>query len=277
VNTGVGGSALPGSLPGASLPAMTSIGSTENLASPETTQSVELQTSGFAPESGDRPGAGAEVSTRAGSNEFHGDFFGNVRDNGWTARDWFANSLGLPFLRPYYRSLGGVFGGPIRRNRTFVFASAERSQINFSSLHLTSVPSMEARRNAPAALQAVLSAFPLPTGPDLGSGMAEGVIGLSRTASLSSYSVRVDQSLGSFGSLFGRVVESPSSSNSSDFDANSGRHNWKSATLGITAARSAGVIHDLRFNYSRDFLSTHLSDMWHVFGLAGLLSSNPPP
>jgi hypothetical protein len=48
-NTGVGGSALPGSFPGASLPAMSAGGSTEEVGSSADTQSVELRTSSFAP------------------------------------------------------------------------------------------------------------------------------------------------------------------------------------------------------------------------------------
>ena len=120
-NTGVGGSTLPGSFPGASLPAMSASGSTDNLGSSETTQSVELRTSFFAPESGGRLGAEALVTTRSGSNAFRGEFFGHLRDNSWNARDWFANSYGLAYPRPSYRDLGGVFGGPIWRNRTFFF------------------------------------------------------------------------------------------------------------------------------------------------------------
>jgi len=278
VNTGAGGSALPGSLPGASLPAMTAIGTTENLVSPETTQTMELRTSGFAPEFGERPGAAAEVTTRAGSNQFHADFFGHVRDNGWTARDWFANSLGIPFARPRYSDIGEVFGGPILRNRTFIFVSAERSTLYFSGLQLTPVPSIQSRANAPAVIQQVLNSFALPTGPELGNGVAAGILAFNTTASLSNYSLRIDQSLGRSGNLFGRVVESPSSSSDSGCCIlNSGRHNWKSVTVGITAGQSTGVIHDIRFNYARDHLSTHLSDIWGVFSLAALDHSNPPP
>ena len=178
-NTGVGGSTLPGSFPGASLPAMSAIGSTENLGSSETAQSVELRTSGFAPELGGRLGSQALVTSRSGSNAFHAEFFGNVRDDSWNARDWFANSYGLAYPRPSYRDFGGVFGGPIVRNRTFFFLSIENSQLNDSALELTSVPSIATRQNAPAALQAILASFPVPTGPDLG-GEAEGLIGYSR-------------------------------------------------------------------------------------------------
>ncbi len=277
-NTGVGGSALPGSFPGASLPAMTAIGSTENLAAPETTQSIELRTAAFAPEFGDRPGAEALVTTRSGSNQFHGELFTHVRDTGWTARDWFANSRGLPFPRPYYRSVGAAGGGPIRRNRTFFFASIERSLVNFSGLQLTLVPSFAARRDAPPALQPVLNAFPLPTGPDFAGGTAEGSSAFTRVAHVSSTGLRLDQALGSRGNLFFRFVDSPSSSESIAFDVNGGKLHWTSATGGLTARLSSSLIEDLRLNYSRARLSTHLGNLWApAFDLAGLSSVNPPP
>jgi hypothetical protein len=277
-NTGVGGSALPGSFPGASLPAMTSIGTTENLASPETTQSVELRTSGFTPEFGERPGAEAVVTTRAGTNDFHAEFFGHVRDSGWTARDWFANSRAIAFPRPYYNNFGAVFGGPILRNRTFVFASAEQSRLSFSGLQLTAVPSLATRRNAPPAVQSILNSFPVPSGRDLSGGTAEGITALTKLASVESRSVRLDQSLGRFGNLFGRIVDSPSTSDSGYSSAYNGVLHWDSATLGVTAGMPGGAIDDFRLNYSRARLSTHLGNQWNgVFDLAGLSSVNPPP
>ena len=277
-NSGVGGSSLPGSLPGASLPAMTAIGTTENLGSPEATQSVELRTSAFAPESGERPGAAALVTTRSGTNEYHGEFYGHVRDNGWAARDWFANSRGLDFPRPYYRSLGGVFGGPILRNRTFVFGSAEKSSLSDEGLALAAVPSVAARQNAPESLASILNGFPLPSGEDLGGGEAVGLAPLGKSAIVKNVSVRVDQSLGSHGTLFGRVVESVSNSLAGYLNANQGRMHWRSETIGLTAGPSGGVIHDLRFNSSRsEFVPGFAGSPWfYAFYLAGLIPIPPP-
>jgi hypothetical protein len=249
-NTGVGGTILPGSFPGASLPAMSAIGSTENLGSPESTQSVELRTSSFAAESGSRPGAEALVVSRSGSNQFHGEFFSQVRDNSWSARDWFANREGAAYSRPYYNMLGGVLGGPIRRNRTFFFFSLEHSKLTDTGMQLVAVPSLSSRQNAPAQLQPILDYFPYPTGPDLGGGEAESYWNNWTTAGLSSASLRVDHSLGSAGNLFARVVVSPSKSQYLDNNIVSSNFNWVSATLGLTAERPGGFVHDLRFNYS---------------------------
>jgi hypothetical protein len=255
-NTGVGGTILPGSFPGASLPAMSATGSTENLGSLDNMQSVELRTSNFAPEWGERPGAEALVVSRSGSNEFHGEFFGRVRDAGWSARDWFANSERIPYQRPSYSSLGGVFGGRIRRDRTFFFVSLERSRLIDTGMELVAVPSLASRQNAPDNLKPLLEYFPYPTGQDLGGGEAEGAWENGTDAWLRDWSARIDQSLGSSGNLFFRVVGSPSSNTHSQEGIAEGQFNWTSATLGLTMGHG-GFIHDLRLNYSGASISSY--------------------
>src|SRR5205085_2417923 len=100
------------------------------------------------------------------------------------------------------------------RNRTFVFLSAETSSLRFSGLELAPVPSLAARQEASGALQRALNMFPLPTGRELGPKLSEGILALTTAASLRNYSMRIDQSLGARGTVFGRLVVSPSSSQS---------------------------------------------------------------
>jgi hypothetical protein len=89
-NTGLGISATPGTYAGSSLPGMTVIGSTQSMASKEEIERVELRSSEFAPEHGDRPGAQIEVETRSGLPDFHGSVFGYVRQRLLDSPDWFA-------------------------------------------------------------------------------------------------------------------------------------------------------------------------------------------
>jgi hypothetical protein len=270
-NTGVGSSILPGAFPVASLPAMTAIGSTENLVSNETAQSVELRSTDFSTEFSDRPGAESLVITRSGTNGYHAEVFGHVRDNGWTARDWFANSRAVfDFPRPSYDRLGLDVGGPIWRHRTFFFISAEEAQLTDTGIQLTSVPSLAARQNASGALKQVLNYYPAPIGPDLRGGQAVGLLTSLTSAQLVSTSARLDQSLGSKGNLFLRLVESPSRSQSQG-----ARTNWASGTIILTLGAGRGAINDLRMGYSRaDLLSSSFGGgpvfPEAVFGLAGL-------
>jgi hypothetical protein len=266
-NTGVGSSTLPGAFPGASLPAMTAIGTTENLVSNETAQTIELRTSDFAPGFGERPGAEALVTTRSGSNRFHAAFYERLRENDWNARDWFANSRGLDFVRPYYRSLGLVAGGHIGK-RTFFFFSAEEADLTDSGLQLTSVPSLATRLNAPDALKPILNYYPPPSGPDIGNGEALGLASSNTTARLLSTSLRIDRPLGKWGNFFFRFVDSPSTSSAD-------KYYWMSHTFGLTAGKSESGIHDIRFNYSRANLQSFFGGgpgfIDAAFGVAGLL------
>src|SRR6185295_2593191 len=74
-NTAVTGSGLPAQFAGASLPAMTAFGSTHNLSSLNAISEVQIQTSTFAPENGRMPGAQIALTTRSGSNAFHGSAY----------------------------------------------------------------------------------------------------------------------------------------------------------------------------------------------------------
>jgi hypothetical protein len=260
-NTGVGASSLPGAFPGASLPSMTAMGSTENLASPETTQTVELRANPFAPESGSRPGAEAAIATRSGSSEFHAEVFTHLRDGSWSARDWFANASDMAFPRPFFGSAGAVAGGPVFGDKkTFFFVSAQYSYMQDSALERIAVPSLAARSNAPSLVGAVLQSFPPPTGPDLGGGESAGMLQLGREATLQSYSLRIDRTLGSWGALFGRASMTPSTSDAAPWtSATQGDTHWNSFTVGLTAGKTAGPIFDARFNYSRSTLISSFS------------------
>jgi hypothetical protein len=251
VNGGLGGSTLPGSFPGLSLPAMSGLGNTENLGSPETSQSVELRSSGFDAESGERPGARALITTRSGTNNFHGDFFGHIRDESWNARDWFANGQGFSeYPRPSWYEGGATFGGPIWRDRTFFFVSAEGSHLDDYAAQLIPVPTLATRQNGSPALQALLDSFPYPTGPNLGGGMAAGLAGLITTGSVGSLSTRIDQSLGRHGALFFRFVDAPSRLVYSQITGSGvGSFNWSGATVGLTA-EFWGMLHEVRLNHS---------------------------
>ncbi|MGH9656781.1 MAG: carboxypeptidase-like regulatory domain-containing protein [Bryobacteraceae bacterium] len=278
-NTGVSGSSLPGSFPGASLPAMSASGSIANLSTSEDTESVEFRTSNFAPKSGFRLGAQASIRTRSGSNQFHFGLIGHMRARGWAAQDWFANAANRSIPRPYYRDFEGDFGGPLWHNRTFFFLSAANSYLESSGLERTIVPALAARQQAPASIGNILAAFPPPAGAELPGNQSEGFMHLGRTGSSQSYSARIDQSLGAWGALFARFVRAPSSSQADQLDAIEGVSAWRSATVGVNVGRNSGATHEFRFNYSRSaFRSTFSGTSWAgAFQLGGLLPTSESP
>ncbi|PYS53079.1 MAG: hypothetical protein DMG13_13985 [Acidobacteria bacterium] len=78
----------------------------------------------FGAEYGRATGAIVSVVTKSGTNEFHGNVFGFLRNSALDARNFFdsKNEPKRPFRRGQF---GGTLGGPIAKDRTFFFASYE--------------------------------------------------------------------------------------------------------------------------------------------------------
>ena len=92
---------------------------------PDAIQEFKLLTSGFAAEYGFQSGSAISVITRAGGNSVHGSLWEFLRNDAMDARNFFAASN--PQLNQ--NQFGGSLGGPILRNRTFVYAYYEATRI----------------------------------------------------------------------------------------------------------------------------------------------------
>ena len=90
---------------------------------PDALEEFTIQSSNFSAEYG---GAGAlvQLSTRSGTNDIRGTAFEFVRNTDLDARNYFA--LKLPPFK--LNQFGGTIGGPIKKNRTFLFFSAQDTQ-----------------------------------------------------------------------------------------------------------------------------------------------------
>jgi len=163
-NTGVGGGGLPAQFAGSALPAMTAFGSTQNLVTSEGLEEVRVLTSSFAPEHGRLPGAQVEMTTRSGSNDFHGAVFYALRNEALAGNDWFANARATPETPLRMNQWGASLGGPLRRDRTFVFATYEGLRLLQPFTQTLLTPSAGTREAGPPWAQGVLNAFPAPEG-----------------------------------------------------------------------------------------------------------------
>jgi carboxypeptidase family protein len=61
------------------------------------------------------------VQTKSGTNELHGSGFFDWRGDGQQARDPFKNAPGVPLPHASFKQFGGAAGGPIIKNRLFIF------------------------------------------------------------------------------------------------------------------------------------------------------------
>ncbi len=248
-NTGIGLSALPGTFPGSSLPGMTVMGSTQSLASKEEIQRVEVRSSDFAPEYGDRPGAQILIETRSGSNDFHGSAFGYLRPQVLDSSDWLAQRYDTAIAPASLNGYGASLGGALWPNRTFFFAAFEQVKVNDTALELMPTPSLAARAAAPKNYQLLMNAFPLSVGPQMGADESLATVRLDKQAGVRNYSARIDQIIGEKARVFARYSNVPSWSTTQQLGITDARFGWMSATLGSTF-QWGGAIHDLRFNYS---------------------------
>jgi hypothetical protein len=83
--------------------------------------------------------------TKSGTNSFHGDGYYFLRDSNFNANSWAANRAGSP--TPYYHrdQLGGVIGGPIKKNKTFFFTTFEWTHSKSPSSATATVPTLDQR------------------------------------------------------------------------------------------------------------------------------------
>lgn len=252
---------------GGALPALSAAGGTNSLVSVEDLEEFRVQTSSFAPEFGRTPGGQISIVTRSGTNDFHGTLFEYFRNNALDANDWFSNFNHLPKPEERQNDFGGVFGGPIHKDKAFFFFSYEGLRLHQPETEETAVPDDASRQQAPVAMQPYLNAFPVANGSELGAtgtGLAQFNASYSNPSSLDAYSIRVDEVVDPHLTLFGRYNYSPSNSEqrgaTPGFPVLSSTQSLSSSvqtfTLGVTQGIKPGISNELRANYSNDRVGT---------------------
>ncbi len=281
-NIGVTGVAPLEQSAGGALPALSAMGGTNSLVSVDAMQEFRIQTSSFAPEFGRSPGGQISIVTRSGTNGFHGTLFDYFRNSVLDSNDWFANYNQLPKPGDRQNDFGGVVGGPIFRDKTFFFFSYEGLRLRQPSTAETVVPDAASRQQAQATMPAILpylNAFPVPNGPELGSGLAQFNAGYSNPTSLNAYSIRLDHVINSKFSLFGRFSYSPSTTSqrnpvlapaSSLSNTESASFSVQTLTLGLTEIINPRISNEVRANYSNDRVGSS-------YGLDNFGGAVPPP
>jgi len=80
-------------------------------------QEFKVLTYNYSAEYGERAGPTVLVTTKSGSNQFHGSLFEFFRNTKLDARSYFASATEKFNLNQF----GGSFGGPIKKDKTFIF------------------------------------------------------------------------------------------------------------------------------------------------------------
>src|SRR5262245_6801277 len=134
----------------------------------------QVLTSNYSAEFGHGGGAVINAVTKSGTNMIHGSAFEFLRNRELDSRNFFdRNPNKLPFQRNQF---GGSLGGPVIKDRAFLFASFEGLRRRQGVPSIFSVPSQAAKQGnltsgqVPVAPSVVpyLALYPNPNGPIMG-------------------------------------------------------------------------------------------------------------
>ncbi len=111
-----------------------SINGVRSTVSQEAVQEFQIITNSYAAEYGRAAGGVVNIITRSGSNDFHGDVFGYLRNRNFQAVNPFSTVSNPAYTRV---QAGAAFGGPIRKDKTYYYFAYEitrRHETGFSSI-----------------------------------------------------------------------------------------------------------------------------------------------
>ncbi len=116
------------------------VGAVRALFSQEAVREFQVLTNSYSAEFGKASGGVVNIVTKSGTNELHGNAFLYFRDDSLNAKshfekvDVFGNPVNLEKAPFSQKQWGATLGGPIKKGKTFFFASFERSDVRASNL-----------------------------------------------------------------------------------------------------------------------------------------------
>ena len=189
---------------------------------------VRVLTQTFDAEYGGHGGAVIAMTTKSGSNQFHGSLWELYRGASLDAKNYF--DLGANPIPQFVRNqFGAGIGGPLKRNRTFFFANYEGfCQVQASTAIATVPDALAHQGQLPSAgnpsactnatpggcaaipmnpsIQPFLSVLPPSNGPDNGDGTGQLITANKGTTREDHGMVRIDHSFSNTHSLFARYT-----------------------------------------------------------------------
>ncbi len=145
---------------GASLINVTPGGTSGQLLGVDAVREFNVVSDTYSAAYGKRDGAQVSIVTASGTNQVHGDAYEFLRNSFFDARNYFDLSRIPEFQRNDY---GAALGGPIRRNKAFLFGNYEQFRQNLGLSLVTLVPDNAARAAAAPSVKAFLNLWPVQT------------------------------------------------------------------------------------------------------------------
>jgi len=277
---------------------------------PDMIQEFKVQTSTFSAEFGQSAGGVVNVTMKSGTNELHGTLFHFLRNEKLQATPFFQPVGGG---KPQFRQnqFGATAGGPIARNRTFLFGSWQASRAQTTAPRLATVPTAEQRRGDfgtramfdpdttranPAGsgfvrtqfagnvipewrfdnvARQVMPLYPLPNIP--GRAANNFFSNQRQKVEANQYAARVDHQWRAGDTTFGRVnIQQDKNTLPSQMpppanDPSLVFPRARSAALSHTHLFTPTIVHELRYGFTRAFLSQDIEgeNLFEKFGIRG--------
>src|SRR6202166_637800 len=105
----------------------------------DSVQELKLATSNYDAEYGKVAGGLWQITTKSGTNAFHGSLFENYRTSGFNAADQFTeHTSGIPGNR--WNQFGGSVGGPVIKDKVFFFGDYQGMRNNLHASGNETIP-----------------------------------------------------------------------------------------------------------------------------------------
>jgi hypothetical protein len=210
----------------------------------------------YGAEYGQRDGAQVSIVTQSGTNNFHGSAYEFLRNSVLDARNYFDRAALPEFQR---NNFGLALGGPLRRNKVFLFGNYEGYRQKLGLSDVTLVPDNASRAAAVASVQPLLALWPIQNGPELTaggqpSGIAEAFSSPTQRVREDFGTTRLDANLGPKDSFFSVYTVDDSDANTPS--ANPLSLIYESLREQVLSGQethtfSSNFLNDLRVGFSR--------------------------
>jgi hypothetical protein len=244
----------------------------------DSVDSFKVETSNPNAEYGSFGGAIVNLTSRSGTNAFHGGAFDYLRNTDLNARDFFAQTR-APYIANQF---GGTFGGPIIKNKVFFFVDYQQLVQHEGQTNVLTVPTALQRQGVltegnqlpiydplsgqpfpsrtipsnridPVAVQ-VANLFPVPNGPGLANNYVDNTV---NTLNAPQGDIRIDWQVTDRDHLFGReslastVLTNPSGGNMYMMGGPNSTAFNQNAVIGWNRTISTSMVNELRVGFNR--------------------------
>lgn len=218
----------------------------------------KVQQNNYSAEYGQGAGTITQIVSKSGTNQFHGSLFEFVRNSDFDARNFFGSTV-APFRR---NELGGTFGGPIKKDKTFFFVQYAALRQRLGEPNNNVVPTAAERTGAVtvtdpntgnpdnlqvplnSVAQGVLGLYPLPNNPSGPYGANTYTYEFSQPTNDDQWSARMDHHFSDKDTLFARASYDNHIIKETDaWAATLGGENFSSSNIGDARNYAVGETH----------------------------------